>query len=85
MPLFSSASVKMSRGSELTKQDWMDAVRKQDRTDAEIERRRGKYEWWESTETIALQELDDTRLGVYLDGGKTWKQVQGECEEINDV
>jgi hypothetical protein len=85
MPLFSSVSVKMLKGCELTEQDWMDAVRKQDRTDAEIERRRGKYEWWESTDPIALQELDDTRLGVYLDGGKTWKQVQGECEEINDV
>ena len=81
MPLFSSAVVKMGKGCNLTEQDWMDAVRKQDNTDAEIERRRGKYEWWESTDPIAIQELSDEKLGVYLDGGKTWKQVQGECEK----
>ena len=80
MPLFSSAVVKMGRGCELTTEDWMDAVRKQDNTDAEIERRRGKYEWWESTDPIAIQELSDERLGIYLDGGRTWKDIQGECE-----
>ena len=85
MPLFSSATVKMSRGCELTKQDWMDAVRKQDKTEAYLEKRKRRYEWWESTDPIAIQELDDTRLGVYLDGRKTWKQVQGECEEIYDA
>ena len=84
MPLFSSASVKMSRDCELTKQDWMDAVRKQDNTDAEIERRRGKYEWWESTDPIAIQELRDEKLGIYLDGGRTWKDVQGDCEREDD-
>ena len=77
MPLFSSAVVKMGKGCNLTEQDWMDAVRKQDNTDAEIERRGGKYEWWESTDPIAIQELSDEKLGIYLDGGKTWKQVQG--------
>ena len=81
MPLFSSAVRKMGKGCNLTEQDWMDAVRKQANTDAEIERRRGKYEWWESTDPIAIQELSDEKLGVYLDGGKTWKQVQGECEK----
>ena len=81
MPLFSSAVVKMGKGCNLTEQDWMDAVRKQDNTDAEIERRRGKYEWSESTDPIAIQELSDEKLGIYLDGGKTWKQVQGECEK----
>ena len=81
MPLFSSAVVKMGKGCNLTEQDWMDAVRKQDNTDDEIERRRGKYEWWESTDPIAIQELSDEKLGIYLDGGKTWKQVQGECEK----
>ena len=80
MPYFSNAVRKMAKGCNLTEQDWMDAVRKQDNTDAEIERRRGKYEWWESTDPIAIQELSDEKLGVYLDGGKTWKQVQGECE-----
>ena len=80
MPYFSSAVRKMAKGCNLTEQDWMDAVRKQANTDAEIERRRGKYEWWESTDPIAIQELSDEKLGVYLDGGKTWKQVQGECE-----
>ena len=80
MPLFSEAVVKMARGCNLTKEDWIHAVRKQDRTEAEIERRRGKYEWWECTDPIALQELDDERLGIYLDGGRTWKDVQGECE-----
>ena len=64
MPLFSSAVVKMGKGCNLTEQDWMDAVRKQDNTDAEIERRRGKYEWWESTDPIAIQELSDEKLGV---------------------
>ena len=78
MPQFSSAVVKMSKGCELTKEDWMAAIRKQDRTDAEIERRRG--EWWECVDPVVLQELDDERLGVYLDGGKTWKEIQGECE-----
>ena len=80
MPLFISAVVKMAKGCTLTEQDWMDAVRKQDNTDAEIERRRGKYEWWESTDPIAIQELSDEKLGIYLDGGRTWKDVQGECE-----
>ena len=80
MPLFSSAVVKMGKGCNLTEQDWMNAVRKQDRTDAEIERRREKYESWEITDPIALQELDDVKLGVYLDGGRTWKDIQGECE-----
>ena len=80
MPLFSSAVVKMGKGCNLTEQDWMDAVRKQDNTDAEIERRRGKYEWWESTDPIAIQELSDEKLGIYLDGGRTWKDSQGECE-----
>ena len=80
MPLFSSAVVKMGKGCNLTEQDWMDAVRKQDNTDAEIERRRGKYEWWESTDPIAIQELSDEKLGIYLDGGRTWKDIQGECE-----
>ena len=80
MPLFSSAVVKMAKGCNLTEQDWMDAVRKQDNTDAEIERRRGKYEWWESTDPIAFQELSDEKLGIYLDGGRTWKDIQGECE-----
>ena len=42
MPYFSSAVRKMAKGCNLTEQDWMAAVRKQDRTDAEIERRRGK-------------------------------------------
>ena len=80
MPLFSSAVVKMGKGCNLTEQDWMEAVRKQDNTDAEIERRRGKYEWRESTDPIAIQELCDERLGSYLDGGRTWKDIQGECE-----
>ena len=80
MPLFSSAVRKMGKGCNLTEQDWMNAVRKQDRTDAEIERRREKYESWEITDPIALQELDDVKLGVYLDGGRTWKDIQGECE-----
>ena len=80
MPLFSSAVRKMGKGCNLTEQDWMNAVRKQDRTDAEIERRREKYESWEITDPIALQELDDVKLGIYLDGGRTWKDVQGECE-----
>ena len=64
MPLFSSAVVKMGKGCNLTEQDWMDAVRKQDNTDAEIERRRGKYEWVESTDPIAIKELSDVRLGI---------------------
>ena len=80
MPYFSSAVVKMAKGCTLTEQDWMDAVRKQDRTDDEIERRRGKYESVESTDPIAIQELSDVKLGVYLDGGRTWKDIQGECE-----
>ena len=80
MPLFSQAVVKMGKGCKLTTEDWMNAVRKQDNTDAEIERRRGKYEWWESTDPIAIQELSDERLGIYLDGGRTWKDIQGECE-----
>ena len=80
MPLFSSAVVKMGKGCNLTEQDWMDAVRKQDNTDAEIERRRGRYESFESTDPIAIQELSDERLGIYLDGGRTWKDIQGECE-----
>ena len=84
MPLFSSAVRKMGKGCNLTEQDWMAAVRKQDRTDAEIERRRGKYEWWESTDPIAIQELSDEKLGIYLDGGRTWKDVQGDCEREDD-
>ena len=80
MPLFSSAVRKMGKGCNLTEQDWMNAVRKQDRTDAEIERRREKYESWEITDPIALQELDDEKLGIYVDGGRTWRDVQGECE-----
>ena len=81
MPLFSSAVVKMGKGCNLTEQDWMDAVRKQDNTDAEIERRRDKYNSFESTDPIAIQELSDVKLGVYLDGGRTWKDIQGECDE----
>jgi len=80
MPLFSSAVVKMGKGCKLTTEDWMNAVRKQDNTDAEIERRREKYESFESTDPIAIQELSDERLGIYLDGGRTWKDIQGECE-----
>ena len=34
----------------------------------------------ESTDPIAIQELSDERLGIYLDGGRTWKDIQGECE-----
>tara|TARA_R110000824_G_scaffold278662_2_gene466934 strand:+ start:680 stop:931 length:252 start_codon:yes stop_codon:yes gene_type:complete len=80
MPLFSQAVVKMGKGCKLTTEDWMNAVRKQDNTDAEIERRRDKYESFESTDPIAIQELSDERLGIYLDGGRTWKDIQGECE-----
>jgi hypothetical protein len=80
MPLFSSAVVKMAKGCDLTTEDWMNAVRKQDETEAYLEKRKLKYEWWELTDPVALQELDDERLGVYLDGSKTWKQVQGECD-----
>ena len=80
MPLFSQAVVKLGKGCELTEQEWRDAVRKQDNTDAEIERRREKYESFESTDPIAIQELSDERLGIYLDGGRTWKDIQGECE-----
>ena len=80
MPLFSSAVVKMAKGCGLTTEDWMEAVRKQDRTDTEIERRRNNYYWWECTDPIAIQELSDERLGIYLDGGRTWKDIQGECE-----
>ena len=80
MPLFSQAVVKMGKGCKLTTEDWMNAVRKQDNTDAEIERRREKYESFESTDPIAIQELSDERLGIYLDGGRTWKDIQGECE-----
>ena len=80
MPLFSSASVKMDNGCDLTTEDWMAAIRKQDKTEAYLEKRKRKYEWWELTDPVALQELDDEKLGIYLDGGRTWKDIQGECE-----
>lgn len=71
MPLFSSAVVKMVDGCDLTQEDWMKAVRKQDKTDSKIERMHDRF-FTQSVEERKEQEE------FHADAGKSWEQIKQE-------
>ena len=71
MPLFSSAVVKMSSGCNVTVDDWMKAVRKQDKTDSKIDRMHERF-FPQSVEERKEQEE------FHADAGKSWEQIKQE-------
>jgi hypothetical protein len=72
MPLFNKSVVKMGKGCDLTEEDWIESVKKQDMTYEHV--------------TIPPEEVEQivsTLLGgpyQYSDSDKSWSEVQDECD-----
>ena len=90
MPTFSKAVVKMAKGCELTVDDWVEAVKKQDRTDARIDRmhEQGNVQLVDVWETPApddeeVEKIVQVLVGgpdQYADSDKSWEEIQNECD-----
>jgi len=90
MPLFSKAVVKMDKGCSLTDDEWVEAVKKQDKTDARIE---GKHEQGrvDLVDVWGKPDPDDEEVehivqvltggeDQYADSDKSWEEIRNECE-----
>ena len=90
MPYFSKAVVKMDKGCSLTDDEWVEAVKKQDKTDARIE---GKHEQGrvDLVDVWGKPDPDDEEVehivqvltggeDQYADSDKSWEEIRNECE-----
>ena len=90
MPLFSKAVVQMEKGCSLTEDEWVEAVRKQDKTDARIESKheQGRVSLVDIWGTPAPDDEEVERIvqvltgsaDQYADSDKSWEEIQNECE-----
>ena len=90
MPYFSKAVVKMDKGCSLTEDEWVEAVRKQDKTDARIEDKheQGRVslrDVWGTPEPgdEEVEQIVQVLTGSadqYADSDKSWEEIQNECE-----
>tara|TARA_R100000750_G_C2284476_1_gene72497 strand:+ start:292 stop:579 length:288 start_codon:yes stop_codon:yes gene_type:complete len=95
MPTFSKAVVKMAKGCELTVDDWVEAVKKQDRTDARIDRMHEQVsvsledvklvDVWETPapDDEEVEKIVQVLVGgpdQYADSDKSWEEIQNECD-----
>ena len=90
MPLFSKAVVQMEKGCSLTEDEWVEAVRKQDKTDARID---GKHEqgrvslrdaWGtpapDDEEVEQIVQVLTGSADQYADSDKSWEEIRNECD-----
>jgi len=90
MPYFSKAVVKMEKGCELTIDDWVEAVKKQDRTDARVDRTHEQVsvslrDVWETPapDDEEVEKIVQVLVGgpdQYADSDKSWEEIQNECD-----
>jgi predicted aconitase len=90
MPLFSKAVVKMDKGCSLTDDEWVEAVKKQDKTDARIESKheQGRVDlvdvWGKpDPDDEEVEHIVQVLTGgedQYADSDKSWEEIQNECE-----
>jgi len=90
MPLFSKAVVKMDKGCSLTDDEWVEAVKKQDKTDARIESKHEKgrvalVDVWgtpdpDDEEVEHIVQVLTGSEDQYADSDKSWEEIRNECE-----
>jgi predicted aconitase len=90
MPLFSKAVVKMDKGCSLTDDEWVEAVKKQDKTDARIESKheQGRVDlvdvWGKpDPDDEEVEHIVQVLTGgedQYADSDKSWEEIRNECE-----
>jgi len=90
MPLFSKAVVKMDKGCSLTDDEWVEAVKKQDKTDARIESKheQGRVDlvdvWGkpdpDDEEVEHIVQVLTGSEDQYADSDKSWEEIRNECE-----
>ena len=90
MPYFSKAVVKMDKGCSLTEDEWVEAVKKQDKTDARIESKHEKgrvdlVDVWgkpdpDDEEVEHIVQVLTGSEDQYADSDKSWEEIRNECE-----
>ena len=77
MRLFNS--VKMGKSCTMTKDEWMKAVKKQDKIDSRADRRYSRFFVDKSIDELRDKEEQEQ---YHVDSGKSWEQIKQE--DIND-
>jgi hypothetical protein len=73
MRLFNS--VKMDKSCTMTKDEWMKAVKKQDKIDSRSDRRYSRFFSDQSIDELRDKEEQEQ---YHMDSGKSWEQVKQE-------